>query len=68
MRDPERIPVILEKVAEVWKAYPDLRLGQLVCNLLRYADGWEPELFYIEDYKMLEFLIKEIEGINGKSN
>ncbi len=32
MRDPNRIRPFLEKVAEYWEQYPDLRFGQLVLN------------------------------------
>lgn len=42
MRDPARIDRILAKLGEVWKQYPDQRLGQLVCNLLGH-EAWIPE-------------------------
>lgn len=32
-RNPNRIDPICEALAERWKESPDLRLGQLVCNL-----------------------------------
>lgn len=38
MRDPNRIPEILETVKTLWEANPDLRLGQLIIN----AAGDEP--------------------------
>lgn len=34
MRDPTRIPRILAKLATAWEASPDLRLGQLVENIV----------------------------------
>lgn len=45
MRDPDRIPHVLEKVAELWRTYPDWRLGQLVANIAswRDTDVWEIE-------------------------
>lgn len=33
MRDPARIPPILEKLNAVWQKYPDIRFGQLIINL-----------------------------------
>lgn len=33
MRDPARIPIILEKLNAVWQKYPDIRFGQLIINL-----------------------------------
>lgn len=32
MRDPERIPEILDFLADYWLAHPDLRLGQIIGN------------------------------------
>ena len=45
MRDPERIPRILEKIGELWATYPDLRLGQLVVNLVKHTE----EVYDVED-------------------
>lgn len=33
MRDPNRIPQILHLLGLYWDKYPDLRLGQIICNL-----------------------------------
>jgi len=33
MRDPARIPVILEKMNALWQQYPDMRFGQLTYTL-----------------------------------
>jgi hypothetical protein len=33
MREPERIPLILERLKKIWEANPDLRLGQLIENV-----------------------------------
>src|SRR5437879_1549325 len=30
-RDPNRIPIILAELQQLWTANPDLRLGQLLC-------------------------------------
>lgn len=38
MRDPERIERICNLLKEVWKQYPDWRLGQLIFNLTGICD------------------------------
>lgn len=50
MRDPARIPRILEKVHHLWEANPDWRLGQIISNSL-YESGISdrPYIFYVED-------------------
>ena len=49
MRDINRIEPILELVRELWKACPDLRLGQLIQNAA-VISGWKTnDVFYIED-------------------
>lgn len=52
-RDPARIDAILAAIAEVWYAYPDMRLGQLLVNLL--DPEWN-KLFTIEDDVLAERL------------
>lgn len=54
MRDINRIDSILEKLGNIWKEYPDLRLGQLICNIIK-----DPALYYIEDEQLIELLEKE---------
>lgn len=49
MRDPNRIDNVLAAIGNVWKQYPDLRLGQLLSNV--YHD---PALYYVEDDKLVE--------------
>jgi hypothetical protein len=44
MRDPQRIPRLIERLQTHWERYPDLRLGQLLMNLAHPND-----LFTIED-------------------
>lgn len=53
MRDINRIDSMLNKIETVWKKYSDLRLGQLILNVVQ-----EQDLYYIEDDK-LESLIKD---------
>ena len=62
MRDPNRIDRLLAKLAEVWKKYPQLRLGQLILNVIR-----DPALYYVEDQKLIDAIIdyyKHMEGDN----
>lgn len=51
-RDPARIDVVLEKLRTVWKRDPDLRLAQLIVNVSG-ANQPCPEIFYLEDDKLL---------------
>lgn len=51
MRDINRIDKILAELAEIWKKYPDLRLGQLLSNVLQ-----DPALYYVEDNKLIDYL------------
>jgi uncharacterized protein YihD (DUF1040 family) len=50
MRDPDRMAPLLELVAQVWSADPDLRLGQLLVNAARLG-GWtnDFDIFSAED-------------------
>jgi hypothetical protein len=47
MRDPERIPRMLQMLEVLWLAYPDLRLGQIIVNAMRPHD--DHSVFYVED-------------------
>lgn len=58
MRDPNRIPSILTKIEAVWKRHPDMRLGQLLVNLL---DPSPNRLFYVEDDVLAKRLADFIE-------
>jgi len=56
MREVERIDRILEKFSSIWKAYPDIKFGQLVAILYKKAD-----IFGVEDSefeKILEIKVK----------
>lgn len=59
MRDPNRIPVILEALREEWEACPDMRLCQLISNITR---GEGPvsivhrDLFNVEDTEFMREL------------
>ena len=48
-RDPKRIDLMLEKLEQAWKLYPDMRLGQLIA-IFAGTDN----IFGMEDDVMLE--------------
>lgn len=58
MRDPNRIDLILDQLKTLWKKYPDLRLGQLILNVLQ-----DPLLYYVEDEQLIEALEKAYKSI-----
>ena len=61
MRDPERIDKILAQLADLWKKYPDLRLGQLIANTKIHENDL---LFYnIEDQNLIDLLNNFYEGV-----
>jgi len=51
MRDPKRIPEILNQLKSLWSSYPDLRLGQLILNVVK-----DPVLYYLEDEELIKVL------------
>ena len=57
MRDPKRIDVILQEISDIWHKYPDMRLGQLIGNVL---EG--PSLYYVEDDGLVKALKDMQEG------
>lgn len=52
MRDPERITAVLNEPRKVWEKNPDLRLGQIIVNMVQ-AENSSPEIFYFEDDVLL---------------
>jgi hypothetical protein len=57
MRDPKRIDVILQEISNIWHKYPDMRLGQLIGNVL---EG--PNLYYVEDDGLVNALKDMYDG------
>lgn len=53
MRDPARIPKVLEAIRAVWLAHPDLRLGQIIDNAATQPEGGRIDVFYIDDETLL---------------
>ena len=63
-RDPDRIPLVLEALEREWRRNPDLRLAQLIVNLLRVNTTTSTEeegrrLFNVEDSTLLEWLERD---------
>ena len=53
MRDPKRIDKVLKVLGDNWKKLPDLRLGQLICNVQSAAGD---DLFYVEDDEFADMI------------
>lgn len=51
-RDPDRIDEVLQEIERIWRKHPDLRLTQLIANVL---PGQSPH-YNIEDSDLLENL------------
>jgi hypothetical protein len=49
MRDPNRIPLVLQEIERFWRLHPDWRLGQLICNLAAWADPTQNIVWDVED-------------------
>lgn len=52
MRDPNRIDNILYELGKIWKENPDLRLGQMITNLLIP----DYRLYHMEDNELIKEL------------
>jgi len=52
MRDPNRIDEVLGALREYWVAHPDMRLGQILVNLI--GAKFAADIFYVEDDTLLE--------------
>ena len=60
MRDSKKIDTVLQVLEYYWKQNPDMRLGQLIGNIAR-----DPELYYMEDDKLMRRIIGTYERLNG---
>lgn len=49
MRDPNRIPVVLEQIEKLWRLHPDWRLGQLISNVAAWVDVNNATVWEVED-------------------
>ena len=59
MRDKNRIPEILNRIAAVWSYCPDLRLGQLIENAIGSCNS----LYYKEDEQLAQDLEEYINSV-----
>ena len=51
MRDPKRIPIVMDNIMHEWIKNPDYRLGQMISNAMH---GCSVDLFYIEDDELVK--------------
>jgi uncharacterized protein YihD (DUF1040 family) len=58
VRDPNRIPVILERLRVAWEKHPDLRLGQVIANA---SECRISRLFYLEDEALIVGIERMVE-------
>ena len=56
MRDPARIPIILDRIKATWEASPDLRLGQILWRFVietidpaTRRSNMQTDIYFIED-------------------
>lgn len=63
MRDPNRIPQVLQLLAAAWVANPDMRLTQLVSNAA-HLGGWSggSDPYHCEDDKVTAGLVQLAHG------
>ena len=61
MRNPDRIPKILNEIEKIWQQYPDLRLGQLILNLEHRLP-----LYQIEDEELVAALKSLYKGVKDE--
>ena len=54
MRDPQRIPEVLEVIEQLWRLHPDWRLGQLISNLTAWSDPVEGSVYDIDDDVLMD--------------
>ena len=67
MRDPERIPVILGKLQDLWENNPDYRFFQLIYSLESFAPY--PDNFFTEDdivEEVIEKFSNKLEKVRRK--
>ena len=78
MRDPKRIPQFLDELKGIWGAFPDLRFGQMIINVIKQEMSSgndcvdEQNFYYIEDEELLKHFrnyLSEVKYIEpNKSN
>lgn len=64
MRDVTRMLPIIIHLQRLWHKMPDQRLGQLIVNLSRDAEGNPRDPWNMEDDEMLESIYKMLDEQN----
>jgi hypothetical protein len=60
---------LLQTLRELHEALPDMRFGQLVCNLATAARGPEPESTWdVEDDELLDSARQQLEAVREKTS
>lgn len=68
MRDPNRLYNFYNELMKIhMENFPDMRFGQLVCNLERWLQVNKKidDIFYIEENAMLRYLDEFVESVRG---
>lgn len=60
-RDPKRIEKVIDKIRQFWYMYPDLRLGQILTNVVPRG----VDLFYVEEDYLIKYIDDYIETIKS---
>jgi len=53
--EPNSAKELLETIEKVWAKYPDLRLTQLLVNVIKPSESCS-EIYYVEDSKLVKLL------------
>ena len=68
MRDPERITDVLARVEELWRQYPEWRLGQLLCNVAAWADPTPESVWVVEDDEVVAQIEEHLQKLTVAAN
>ena len=49
MRDPNRIPRIIETLSRLWQARPDMRLAQIIVTAGNLSGASDDNMYNVED-------------------
>jgi len=63
--EPNSAKELLETIEKVWAKYPELRLTQLLVNVIKPSESCA-EIYYVEDSKLIE-LLSELAAEETKS-
>lgn len=60
MRDPKRIPIVLEALQRLWESAPDLRFGQVISVLVDRIEHNKRDPFNIEDDVWIDVIKNQV--------